>query len=93
MRQLAIQVIVAMADPGMERIVQILEGIRNALVALLAALAIAMLTYAGIRYVIAGGDPSGVEKAKGAAKSALIGFALALLAPIVVAVVKGIVSA
>lgn len=79
-------------DPGMARIVAILDGIRNALVAVLAALAIAMLTYAGVRYVLAGGDPSGVEKAKGAAKSALIGLALALLAPIVVAIVKGIVN-
>ena len=85
--------IFAVADPGMQRIVAILDGIRNALVAVLAALAIAMLTYAGIRYVIAGGDPSGVERAKGAAKSAVIGLALALLAPIVVAIVKGIVSA
>lgn len=80
------------ADPGMERIVRILDGIRNALVAVLAALSIAALTYAGIRYVIAGGDPSGVEKAKGAAKSALIGLALALIAPVVVGIVKGIVA-
>ena len=83
----------AALDPGMARIVQILDGIRNALVAILAALAIAALTYAGIRYVIAGGDPSGVEKAKGAAKSALIGVALALLAPVIVAIVKGIIGA
>jgi len=33
-----------------------------------------------VRYVIAGGDITGVEKAKGAAKSAVIGLALALLA-------------
>lgn len=85
--------VVLAADPGMVRIVQILDGIRNALVAVLAALAIAMLTYAGVRYVIAGGDPSGVEKAKGAAKSALIGLALALLAPVVVAIAKGIIGA
>ena len=81
------------ADPGMARIVQILDGIRNALVAVLVALAVAMLTYAGVRYVIAGGDPSGVEKAKGAAKSALIGLALALLAPVVVSIAKGIIGA
>ena len=80
-------------DAGMARIVSILDGIRNALVAVLAALAIASLTYAGVRYVLAGGDPSGVEKAKGAVRSALIGLALALLAPVVVAVVKGIIHA
>jgi type IV secretion system pilin len=81
------------ADAGMARIVSILDGIRNALVAVLATLAIVSLTYAGVRYVLAGGDPSGVEKAKGATRSALIGLALALLAPVVVAIVKGIINA
>lgn len=90
----AVKVITLLAaDPGMARIVQILDGVRNALVAVLVALAVAMLTYAGVRYVIAGGDPSGVEKAKGAAKSALIGLALALLAPVVVSIAKGIIGA
>ena len=86
------RIVLAAADPGMQSIIRILDGIRNALVLVLAALAIAALTYAGVRYVIAGGDPAGVEKAKGAAKSALIGLALALVAPIIVAIVKSIVS-
>jgi len=80
------------ADAGMEPIVRILDGLRNALVAVLATLAIVMLTYAGIRYVLAGGDLQGVERAKGAAKSAVIGLALALLAPVVVAIAKGIIG-
>ncbi|HEV8663699.1 MAG TPA: hypothetical protein VGT06_11255 [Candidatus Methylomirabilis sp.] len=77
---------------GMERIVQILDGLRNALVAVLVTLSILALTYAGVRYVIAGGDPAGVEKAKGAAKSALIGLSLALLAPVVIGIVKRILG-
>jgi Type IV secretion system pilin len=81
------------APAGLGEVVDILEAIRNALVAVLTALAIAALTYAGIRYVIAGGDPSGVEKAKIAAKSAVIGLGLALLAPILVAIVKGLIGA
>jgi Type IV secretion system pilin len=80
------------ADPGMDRIVSILDGLRNALVALLVTLSVVALTYAGVRYVIAGGDITGVEKAKGAAKSAVIGLALALLAPVVVAIVKRIIG-
>jgi len=80
------------ADPGMDRIVQILDGLRNALVAVLVTLSVVALTYAGVRYVIAGGDATGVEKAKGAAKSALIGLSLALLAPVVVAIVKRIIG-
>lgn len=79
-------------EPGMERIVQILDGLRNALVAVLVTLSVVALTYAGVRYVIAGGDATGVEKAKGAAKSALIGLALALLAPVVVSIVKRIIG-
>jgi hypothetical protein len=80
------------ADPGMDRIIHILDGLRNALVAVLVTLSVVALTYAGVRYVIAGGDPTGVEKAKGAAKSALVGLTLALLAPIIVSIVKRIIG-
>lgn len=80
------------ADPGLAQVLSILDGLRNALMAVLGALAIAALTYAGVRYVIANGDPAGVEKAKGAVKSAVVGLALAILAPVVVAIVKQIVG-
>jgi hypothetical protein len=85
--------LIVAAPEGLGQVVNILEAVRNALVAVLTALAIAALTYAGIRYVIAGGDPTGVEKAKIAAKSAMVGLGLALLAPILVAIVKGIIGA
>lgn len=81
------------AEPGMGDIVRILDSLRNALVAVLVTLSVVALTYAGVRYVIAGGDASGVERAKGAAKSAVVGLALALLAPVVVAIVKQIIGA
>lgn len=80
-------------DPGLGRIVQILDGLRNALIIVLVTLSIVALTYAGVRYVIAGGDMQGVEKAKGAAKSALLGLALAMLAPVIVGIVKSIIGA
>lgn len=84
-----------MAAPGagLAEVVSILEAVRNALVAVLTALAIAALTYAGIRYLIAAGDPGGIEKAKTAAKSAVVGLGLALLAPVLVAIVKGLIGA
>ena len=81
-----------LAAEGMERIVSILDGLRNALVAVLVTLSVVALTYAGVRYVIAGGDITRVEKAKGAAKSAVIGLTLALLAPVVVSIVKRIIG-
>ena len=84
--------LVLAADAGMDRIVSILDGLRNALVAVLVTLSVVALTYAGVRYVIAGGDATGVEKAKGAAKSAVIGLVLALLAPVIVAIVKRIIG-
>ena len=85
------QVVVAVAEMG--QIVAILDRIRNALVLTLTALAILAMTYAGVRYVIAAGDPSGVERAKGAARSAALGLGLALLAPVLVAIVKQIIGA
>ena len=80
------------AAGGMDRIVSILDSLRNALIAVLVTLSVVALTYAGVRYVIAGGDATGVEKAKGAAKSAVIGLVLALLAPVIVAIVKRILG-
>ena len=56
--------LVIAADTGMDRIVSILDSLRNALVAVLVTLSVVALTYAGVRYVIAGGDATGVEKAK-----------------------------
>jgi hypothetical protein len=81
-----------LAAPGMGEIVAILDRLRNALVLALTALSILAMTYAGVRYVIAAGDPSGVERAKGAARSAAVGLGLALLAPLLVAIVKQIIG-
>lgn len=89
----AVKDFVFAAPAGLVEVVNILETVRNALVAVLTTLAIAVLTYAGIRYVVAGGDPGGVEKAKAAAKSAVVGLGLAFLAPVLVAIVKGIIGA
>lgn len=59
---------------------------------ILAGLATLFLTIGGVRYVMAGGDPAEVEKAKTAFKSAGIGYALAILAPVVVTVLKSLVG-
>lgn len=80
-------------EPGMADIIRILDGVRSLLVGLLVALSVAALTYAGVRYVVSGGDPMSVEKAKGAMRSALVGFALAFLAPVLIGIVKHILGA
>ena len=62
------------------------------LVGILAALATFFLTLGGARYLAAGGDPSEVERAKGSLRSAGIGYALALLAPVILNVLKSILG-
>lgn len=86
------QLLQAAADPAMAQVIRILDAIRNLLVGILTALAMVALTYAGVRYVLSSADPSGIEKAKMAVKSAVIGFALALLAPLVIAIVKNVLG-
>jgi hypothetical protein len=82
----------AAPDPATARLETILGNATAWLVGILAALATLFLTIGGIRYVMAGGDPGEVEKAKGAFKSAGLGYALAALAPLVVSIIKGILG-
>jgi succinate dehydrogenase/fumarate reductase cytochrome b subunit len=82
----------AYADAATDRLNKILDNATGWLMAILAAVATLFLTVGGVRYVMAGGDPGEVEKAKGSFKSAGIGYALAALSPIVVAVLKGILG-
>jgi hypothetical protein len=71
----------------------VLDNIRNWIMGILAGLATVFLSLGGVRYVMAGGDPGEVEKAKTAFKSAGWGYGLAALAPLVVEILKGIVGA
>jgi hypothetical protein len=71
---------------------QVLANLRAWLVGILAGLATVFLTLGGIRYVMAGGNPGEIEKAKSAFRGAGIGYGLAVLAPLVVSVLRGIVG-
>jgi hypothetical protein len=70
----------------------IVGNIRNWIMGLLAALATLFLTIGGVRYLMAGGDPSEVERAKAAFRSAAIGYVLAVIAPVVLTVLKSIIG-
>jgi len=48
------------------------------------------LTIGGVRYLMAGGDPAEVQKAKIALRSAAIGYGLAVLAPVIVTILKSL---
>lgn len=66
----------------------VLGNIQGWLSGILASLATVFLMIGGTRYVMAGGDPGEVEKAKTAFKAAGIGYLLAVLAPVVLSVLK-----
>ncbi|MEU1389996.1 MULTISPECIES: pilin [unclassified Nonomuraea] len=70
----------------------VFDNLRNWLIGLLAGLATLMLTIGGLRYLVAGGDPGEVQKAKAALKAAAFGYGLAILAPLFVSVLKRIVG-
>lgn len=81
--------VVLIAEPAYaaESIEQVVNNIRTWLVGILVAVATLFLTVGGLRYAAANGDPGEVEKAKLALKSAAIGYALAMLAPLFVTIV------
>lgn len=67
----------------------IIGNITTWIVGLLVGVATLFLTIGGLRRLAAGGDPTEIEKANSAFKNALIGYALAVLAPILLAIVQG----
>ena len=71
---------------------EVITGLQAWIMGILAAVATLFLVLAGVYYATAGGDPAQVDKAKGAFKNALIGYGLAVLAPVLLEVVKGIVG-
>jgi Type IV secretion system pilin len=73
-------------------IAQVIANTTAWITGILAGIATLFLTIGGLRYLMASGDPGEVEKAKTALKSAAIGYGLAILAPVIVTVLKSLVS-
>ena len=71
----------------------VLDRARNVLVGLLIGIATFQLTIAGLRNVMAAGEPEQIEKAKRGVKAAAIGYGLAALAPPLVGLLKWIIGA
>lgn len=71
---------------------QVVDNARGWVMGLLAGVATLFFVIGGARYVMAGGDPSQVERAKLTLKSAMAGYALAILAPVILSVLRGIVG-
>jgi hypothetical protein len=83
-------------DPGVvlaaNALPTVITNLQTWVMGLLAAVATLFLVLAGVYWATAGGDPAQVDKAKGALKNALVGYGLAILAPVLLEVVKGIVG-
>ena len=75
-----------------DSISQVLNNTTLWIIGILASLATLMLTLGGVRYLLANGDPAQVEQAKTALRSAAIGYGLAILAPVIVTVLKSLVG-
>lgn len=71
---------------------QVISNLRNWIIGISAGLATLFLTLGGARYLMAAGDPGEVEAAKRALKAAAIGYGIAVLAPVITNVLKGIVE-
>ncbi|MGW3890497.1 pilin [Micromonospora chokoriensis] len=88
----------AYADPGAavylaaNSLPVVIANLQAWVMGILAAIATLFLVLAGVYWATAGGDPSQVEKAKLALRNALLGYGLAVLAPILLQVVRGIVG-
>lgn len=103
LRRLAVAILltagllVAMASPafaagGAPTLSGVISNLTTWIVGILAGVATLFLTIGGLRYLTAGGDPGQVEKAKIALKSAAIGYALAILAPLLVSILASVVG-
>jgi hypothetical protein len=70
----------------------VIANLRLQIMLLLAGIATLFLVLAGVYWTTAGGDPAMVDKAKGALKNALVGYGLAVLAPILLGIVQNVVG-
>ena len=71
---------------------QVITGIPGWIMGILAALATMFMVIGGLRYMAAGGDPAQIEQAKGNFQSAAFGYALAVLAPVLLGILAGILG-
>ena len=80
------------APPPPASLEQVINNLRFWIMGIIAAIATLFLVVGGLRYITAGGDPSQIEQAKGNLKSALLGYALAVLAPILLTILQSILG-
>ncbi len=80
------------ADDGSQQLAKVIDNARLWVVGILVAVATFFLVASAVRYLASGGEPGEVEKAKSGFKSAAIGYAVAVLAPVLMTALKSIVG-
>ncbi|GIG69313.1 pilin [Phytomonospora endophytica] len=80
------------SNQAQETLLAVIRNIRNVIMGLLAAFATLLLTIAGVRYLAGGGDPGETDRAKAGLRAAAIGYGLAVLAPVLAALLSYVVS-
>lgn len=77
---------------AVKTIPEVIDGLKGWVMGILAAVASLFLVVGGLRYMTAGGDPAQAEQAKGNIKAALGGYALAVLAPMILQALQSILG-
>jgi heme/copper-type cytochrome/quinol oxidase subunit 3 len=71
---------------------QVIDGLRVWIMGILAAVATLILVVSSLLYVLAANDPAAAEQAKAGFRAALTGYALAVLSPVILRVLQGILG-
>ncbi|WP_238011531.1 pilin [Dactylosporangium sp. AC04546] len=91
----AVDVLTAVPGPdvlAVKTIPEVIEGLKGWIMGIAAAVASLFLALGALRYMSAGGDPAQAEQAKGNFRAALGGYALAVLSPVILQVLQGILG-
>lgn len=75
---------------AVDTVSQVISNTTLWITGILAGLATLFLVLGGVRYLMAGGDPAEVEKAKTSLRSAGKGYVLAILAPVIVTILRSL---
>ena len=71
---------------------QVIENATDWITGISAVVATFFLTLGGFRYMFSNGEPGEVEKAKGSLRNAGFGYALALLAPVILRILQSVLG-
>jgi hypothetical protein len=78
--------------PAVNDLPTVIRNARNWFIGILSAVMLFFFTLGAARYIAAGSDPSETERAKGLMKGSVLGYALGMMASVVLAIVQQIIG-